>query len=53
MDCLGILGDDLCIKLRFGVYEAGNGNGIWFHKVEPTFGEWASHGQPTVLFWDC
>ena len=32
----------------FGVYEAGNGHGFWFHKVEPMLGEWAAHGQPTA-----
>ena len=21
-----------------------------FHQEEPTFGEWAAHGQPVVLF---
>ena len=26
---------------------------IGFKKMESTFGEWAAHGQPTVLFWDC
>ena len=48
MDCLGNLCDNLCIKLCFGVYEAGNGHGFWFHKVEPIFDEWAAHGQPTA-----
>ena len=52
-DCLGNLWCNLCNKLCFYVYEAGNGHGIRFHKVEPMFGEWAAHGQPTVLFWDC
>ena len=37
--------DNLLNKLCFGVYEAGNGHGIGFHKVEPTFGEWAAHGS--------
>ena len=46
-DCLGNLCDNLCIKLCFGVYDAGNGLGFWFHKVEPMLGEWATHGQPT------
>ena len=36
--------DKLLNKLCFGVYEAGNGHGIRFHKVEPTFGEWVAHG---------
>ena len=49
-DYLGNLCDDLCIKLCFGVYEAENGYGIWFRKVEPMLGEWVAHGQPTVLF---
>ena len=49
-DCLGILGDDLCIKLCFGVYEAENDHGIRFFKVEPMCVEWAAHGQPTVMF---
>ena len=35
------------------MYEAGNGHGIRFHKVEQMCGEWAAHGQPTILFWDC
>ena len=26
------------------VYEAGNGHGIRFHKVESMFDEWAAHG---------
>ena len=52
MDCLSNLCDNLCIKLCFGVYEAGNGLGFWFHKVEPMLGEWATHGQPTArLVW--
>ena len=51
MDCLGALCHNLFNKLCFDVYEAGNGHGIRFHKVEPMFGEWAAHGQPTVLFW--
>ena len=50
MDCLGTLGHDLCNKLFFGVYEAGNGHGIRFHQEGPTFSEWAAHEQPTVLF---
>ena len=44
MDCLGCLCCDLCIKLCFGLYEAGNGHGIRFHKVEPMCVEWAAHG---------
>ena len=44
MDCLG----NLCDKLCFGVFEAGNGHGFWFHKVVPMLGEWAAHGQPTA-----
>ena len=51
-DCLGGLCWNLSNKLCYGVHEAGNGHGIKFHKVEPMFGEWAAHGQPTVLFWD-
>ena len=47
MDCLGTLGHDLYNKLCFGVYEAGNGHEIWFHKEEPMLDEWAAHGQPT------
>ena len=38
MDCLGCLGCVLCIKLCFGMYEAGNGHGIRVHKVEPMLG---------------
>ena len=53
MDCLGIFCDKLCIKLCFDVYEARNGHGFRFHKVEPMFEEWATHGQPTARFWDC
>ena len=53
MDCLGTLGHDLYNKLCFGVYDAENGHGIGFHKVELKFGEWAAHGQPTALFCDC
>ena len=29
------------------MYEAGNGQGNWFQKVEQMFDEWAAHGQPT------
>ena len=50
MDCLGYLCCDLCNKLCFGVHEAGNGHGIRLHKVEPMCVEWATHGQPTVMF---
>ena len=32
------------------MHEVGNGHGIRFHKVELICGEWAAHGQPTVLF---
>ena len=32
------------------MYEAENGHGIGFHKVDSMFGEWAFHGQHTVLF---
>ena len=53
MDCLGTLGHNLYNKLGFDVYGVGNGYGIQFHKVEPICGEWAAHGQPTVLFRDC
>ena len=47
---MGALFDELYNKLCFGVYKARNGHGIRFHKVEPMCVEWASHGQPTVLF---
>ena len=50
MKCLGALGHNLCNKLYFGVYEAGNGHGNRFHKEEPTFGEWDAYRQPTALF---
>ena len=53
MDCLGNLYDKLRIKLCFDVYEARNGHGFWFHKVEPMFEEWVAHGHPTAGFWDC
>ena len=46
-DCLGSLWYNLCIKLCFGVYEAGNDHEIWFRKEEPILDEWAAHGQPT------
>ena len=29
------------------MYEAGNGHGNRFQKVEQMFDEWAAHGQPT------
>ena len=29
------------------MYEAGNGHGNRFQKVEQMFDEWATHGQPT------
>ena len=44
VDCFGWLCDNLCNKLCFGVYEAGNGHGFRFHKVEPMFDEWVAHG---------
>ena len=40
-------------KLCVGVYEAGNDHGNRFQKAEQIFDEWAAHGQPTVMFWDC
>ena len=52
-DCLGSLWCNSCNKLCFDAYKAGNGHGIQFQKVEPMFGEWAAHGQPTALFWYC
>ena len=30
------------------MYEAENGHGFWFHKVEPMLDEWVAHGQPTA-----
>ena len=36
------------MQIVFGVYEAGNGHGFRFHKVEPMLGERAAHGQPTA-----
>ena len=36
------------MQFVFGVYEAGNDHGCWFHKVEPMLGERAAHGQPTT-----
>ena len=42
--------DEFHNKLCFSVYEAGNGYVIRFHKVEPMCVEWATHGQPTVMF---
>ena len=47
-DCLGGLCHNLFNKLCLGVYEARNGHGFRFHKVEPMLGEWAAHGQPTA-----
>ena len=34
-DCYGFMCDNLLNKLCFGVYKAGNGYEIRFHKVEP------------------
>ena len=31
----GLLVYELCIKLYYGVYEAGNGHGFQVHKVGP------------------
>ena len=42
----GWLCDNLCNKLWFECFWAGNGNGFRFHKVEPMLGEWATQGQP-------
>ena len=42
-----MLCDDLLNKLFFGEYEAENGLGNWFQKVEPRLDVWAAHGQPT------
>ena len=36
------------MQIVFGVYEAENGHGFRFHKVEPMLGERAAHGQPTT-----
>ena len=36
------------MQIVFGVYEAGNGHGFLFHKVEPMLGEMVAHGQPTA-----
>ena len=47
VDCLGPLDHNLFNKLCVGVYEAGNGHGNRFQKVEQMFDEWAAHGQPT------
>ena len=47
-DCLGDLCDNLCNKLWFGCYWAGNFHGFRFHKVELILGKWAAHGQPTT-----
>ena len=38
VDCLGLLGCNLCYKLYFGMYEAGIDHGIRVHKVEPMLG---------------
>ena len=43
----GCLCCNLCNKSCFGVYEAGNGHGNRFQKVEQRYDEWAAHGQPT------
>ena len=45
---MGGLCDNLCNKLWFGCFWAGNGHGFWFHKVEPMLGELDAHGQPTA-----
>ena len=36
------------MQIVFGVYEAGNGHGFRFHKVESMLGERAAHGQPNA-----
>ena len=36
------------MQIVFGVYEARNGHGFWFHKVELMLGERTTHGQPTA-----
>ena len=46
--CFEWLCDNLCNKLWFGCFWAGNGHGLRFHKVEPMLGEWAAHRQPTA-----
>ena len=46
--CFGWLCDNLCNKLWFECFWAGNGHGFWFHKVEPMLGDWAAHRQPTA-----
>ena len=50
MDCLGTLGHDLYNKLCFGVYEAGNGHGIWFLKGEQMFDEYHPRTAHLVCF---
>ena len=56
--CFGWLCDNLCNKLWFGCFWAGNGHGLWFHKVEPVIGEWAARAHlgtiknnPGLLGW--
>ena len=52
-DCVGTvfgcLFHNLCNKLCVGVYEAGNGHGNRFQKVEQMFDVWAAHGQPACF----
>ena len=36
----GLLVYNLCYKLYYDVYEAGNGYGIRVHKEEPMLGDW-------------
>ena len=47
---MGVLCDNLCNKLWFGCCWVGNDHGFQFHKVEPMFGERATHGQPITQF---
>ena len=42
-DCFGCLFHNLCYKLCVDVYEARNGHGNRFQKVEQMFDEWAAH----------
>ena len=49
-DCVGTVLDVCFIIYAINcvdVYEAGNGHGNRFQKVEQMFDEWAAHGQPT------
>ena len=47
-DFLVVLCDNLCNKLGFVCFWAGNDHEFRSHEVEPMLSEWVAHRQPTA-----